>query len=75
MRPFAGSPIVLATTIRTKETAMYSPHIHQQLIKSRIRDLNHVAPVRGARQPVITPRPRRWRLRTARPSLVARFAI
>jgi hypothetical protein len=54
---------------------MYSTSVHTLLIKARTRDLDRVAAMRRARQPVTTPRPHRWRMRSARPSLVARFAI
>ena len=53
---------------------MYSPSIHKQLIESRNRELNHIAALRLARQPLTAPRPRRWRLRSARPQPAPRFA-
>ena len=53
---------------------MYSPSIQKQLIESRIRDLKIAASPSG-RPPLIPARPRRWHKRSARRSLVARFAI
>jgi hypothetical protein len=53
---------------------MYSPSLCKLLIESHTRDVNHLAALRLARQPVTAPRPRRWRLRSARPQMAARFA-
>jgi hypothetical protein len=52
---------------------MYSPSLHRLLLEHN-RELNRVAALRLARQPLTAPRPRRWRLRSARPQLAARFA-
>lgn len=52
---------------------MHNPQIQKLLIESRIRDLKNDA--RRARQSLAAPRPRRWRLRSALTSPVARFAI
>jgi hypothetical protein len=58
-----------------KGAAMYKPPLHKLLIESHAREVDRVATLRLARQQVATPRPRRWRLRSARPRLAARFAI
>jgi hypothetical protein len=75
MRQTAPPRIVRHHNHRIKETAMYSPSIHTLLIKAHTRDLDRAVAMRRGRQPLTTPRPRRWRMRSARPSLVARFAI
>lgn len=54
---------------------MYNPALRKLLIESHSRDLDRVAALRLASQPLAVPRPRRWRLRSARPQLAARFAI
>jgi hypothetical protein len=53
---------------------MYSPSLCKLLIESHSRDLNRLVALRLARQPLTAPRPRRWRLRPARPQPAARFA-
>jgi hypothetical protein len=53
---------------------MYSPSLRKLLNESHSRDLDRVAALGLARQQLTAPRPRRWRLRSARPQLAARFA-
>ena len=53
---------------------MYTPSLHRPLIESHNRELNRLAALRLARRPHTAPRPRRWRLRSARPRPAARFA-
>lgn len=54
---------------------MYTSSLQRLLTESRSRDLNHLAARLRGREPLTAPRPRRWRLRSARPAPVTRFAI
>jgi hypothetical protein len=54
---------------------MYTAPLQHLLTQSRRHDLGHLAAPQRIRQPLTAPRPRRWRLRSPRPSLVVRAGI